>query len=236
MAVLPGVLGGVDDAPLLRVSTSAGGSASRSGATPGVWSYGARGLPGIRRGGPVGSPARPGSLPWGTMFCPSKPRPQCLDRASRSPTSAAVTTSTAGSSTTPAITSPGHAQTLAACGCADCAAAARERGVDLDDVRETSRGLADDLRGLGADYLLAISRGRVRSASPASSRAARASSPGSTVRAAILADAVRASLVAAVADRVASARRLRQRRLPAERRAARRPHVYAPGPRQAPRI
>jgi hypothetical protein len=43
-------------------------------------------------------------------------------------------------------TSPAHGGTLLACGCGDCEAAARERGVELDAVRDDLRALYDDIR------------------------------------------------------------------------------------------
>jgi hypothetical protein len=53
-------------------------------------------------------------------------------------------------------TSPAHAGTLLACACDDCELAARERGVDLDAVRDDVRGLAHDLGAGNADQILAL--------------------------------------------------------------------------------
>jgi hypothetical protein len=155
MAVLPGVLGGVDDAPLLRVIDECRRLGLEIWGHAGVWSYGAEVFPEFAAVDLWGRPLVPGSLPWGTMFCPSKSglnawiADSLRDVAERYDLDGWFLDHAR-------FTSPGHSQTLAACGCPDCAAAARERGVDLDDVRNDLRGLADDLRRLEPNHLLAL--------------------------------------------------------------------------------
>src|SRR4051812_44180626 len=72
MAVLPGVVGGVDDGPLLRVIDACRRLGLEVWGHAGLWSYGAEVFPEFAAADLWGRPLVPDSLKWGTMFCPSK--------------------------------------------------------------------------------------------------------------------------------------------------------------------
>jgi len=121
----------------------------------GVWCYGGEVSPEFTAVDLWGRPLVPGSLPWGTMFCPSKTDLNAW--IARSLADAAARYDLDGWFMDHArYPSPGHAASLFACGCMDCAAAAAERGLDLDAVRAEFDGLFGDLRGAGPDALVAL--------------------------------------------------------------------------------
>lgn len=147
MAVLPGVVGGVDDGPLLRVLEACARLGLEVWGHAGAWCYGAEVFPELAAVDLFGRPMLPASLPWGTMFCPSVPELHAWLGASLA--EAAARYDLDGWFLDHArYPSPGFAPGLLACGCDRCAAAAAERGVDLDACRADIRALAVTLRGL----------------------------------------------------------------------------------------
>ena len=123
MAVLPGIVGGVDDGPLLRVIDECRRLGLEVWGHAGLWSYGAEVFPELAAVDLFGRTLLPDSLPWGTMFCPSKAA--LNDWIARSLADVAARYDLDGWFVDHArYTSPGHGPTLLACGCADCAAAA----------------------------------------------------------------------------------------------------------------
>lgn len=135
MAVLPGVVGGVDDAPLLRIIDECRRLGIEVWGHAGVWCYGAEVFPDLAAVDLFGRPMLPASLPWGTMFCPSTPAPRAWLAASLA--DAAARYDLDGWFLDHArYPSPGFAPALLACGCATCEAAAAELGVSFDACRE----------------------------------------------------------------------------------------------------
>ena len=203
MAVLPGIVGGVDDASLLAVIDECRRLGIEIWGHAGLWSYGGEVFPELAAVDLFGRPLLPDSLPWGTMFCPSKP--VLNDWVARSLADAAARYDLDGWFVDHARhTSPGHGPTLMACGCADCAAAAGEHGVDLGTCRDDLVALLHDLRQAGPERLVALAEG-----GPTAVLGWLEARPGVLawfeVRARILADRF-ATLAAAVA--AASARRV----------------------------
>jgi hypothetical protein len=186
MAVLPGVVGGVDDAPLLRVTEECRRLGLEVWGHAGVWCYGAEVFPELAAVDLFGRPMLPASLPWGTMFCPS--RPELHAWMADSLADAAGRYDLDGWFLDHARhPSPGFAPGLLACGCDRCAAAAAGHGVDLDGCRRDIRALAAALAGLTPRAVTALSE-----AGPAGLAGWLARFPGVLrwldVRAAILAD------------------------------------------------
>src|SRR5438552_8973236 len=156
MAVLPGIVGGVDDGPLLRVIAECRRLGLEVWGHAGVWPYGGEIFPEFAARDLWGRQLVPDSLPWGTMFCPSK---AALNRwIAASLADAAARYDLDGWFLDHArYTSPSHGPTLFACACSDCAAAALERGVDLNDVQgdvERNGGPAASLATIRSDALL----------------------------------------------------------------------------------
>ena len=175
MAVLPGdPRRGRRRAARCASSTSAAASGSRSGAMP---ASGATAPRCSRSSRPwtcgADRSVLPGSLPVGNDVLPQQGRAERRGSRSRWRTPPGATTSTAGSSTMRAITSPGpRRQRCSRARARDCEAAARARGVDLDDVRgDLAAAMRSSRTRHGAD----------RSAeSPAGSSGSRCSGTGST--------------------------------------------------------
>jgi len=145
MAVLPGVVGGVDDSLLLQVIEECRRLGIEVWGHAGVWCYGAEVFPDLAAVDLFGRSMLPASLPWGTMFCPSQPGPRAwlaeslADVAGRYDLDGWFLDHAR-------YPSPGFAPALLACGCGHCETAARELGVDLDDCRRDVLALADALR------------------------------------------------------------------------------------------
>ena len=113
----PGSSGGVDDGPLLRVIDECRRLGLEVWGHAGAWSYGAEVFPEFAAVDLWGRPLVPGSLPWGTMFCPSKPDLNAW--MARSLADVAGRYDLDGWFLDHArYTSPGHGPTLLACGCA----------------------------------------------------------------------------------------------------------------------
>jgi hypothetical protein len=148
MAVLPGVVGGVDDGPLLAVLDACARLGLEVWGHAGVWCYGAEVFPELAAVDLFGRSLLPESLPWGTPFCPSNPELEAWIAASL--VEAAGRYGLDGWFLDHARhPSPGFAPALLACGCDRCGAAAAARGVDLDVCRRDLRGLAAALRSAG---------------------------------------------------------------------------------------
>ena len=155
MPVLPGVVGGVDDGALLEVIEACRRIGLEVWGHAGLWSYGAEVFPEYAAVDIFGRPLLPASLPWGTMFCPSRPDLNAwiatslseagrrydldgwfLDHA-RYPT-------------------PPFGRALLACGCQHCAIECHRRGLDIADVRSDATSLAAELQRLGPRQLKTI--------------------------------------------------------------------------------
>lgn len=145
MAVLPGVVGGVDDTPLMRVLERCAALGLEVWGHAGVWCYGAEVFPELAAVDVFGRPMLPASLPWGTMFCPTEPGLASWMAASLA--EAAARYELDGWFLDHARhPSPGFAPSLLACGCDRCGAAAMDHGVDLDTCRRDLLALAAALR------------------------------------------------------------------------------------------
>lgn len=146
MAVLPGVVGGVDDAPLLRVIEECRRLEIEVWGHAGMWCYGADVFPELAATDLLGRSVLPASLPWGTMFCPSV-----------GDLNAWIAESLAEATRTYDLDgwfldharypSPGFAAGLLACACPRCAETAVSLGVDIDDCRRDVMALAEALGG-----------------------------------------------------------------------------------------
>ncbi|MBX3031023.1 MAG: hypothetical protein KF809_12815 [Chloroflexi bacterium] len=155
MAVLPGIVGGVDDAPLLRIIEECRRLGIEVWGHAGVWCYGAEVFPEHAAVDLLGRPLLPGSLPWGTMFCPSAPAPRAWIAASLA--DAAGRYDLDGWFLDHArYPSPGFAPALLACGCGDCEVAGRELGVSFGTCREDLLRLAAALGRSDPDHLDAL--------------------------------------------------------------------------------
>lgn len=186
MAVLPGIVGGVDDAPLLRLIDECRRLGLEIWGHAGAWCYGAEVFPELAAIDLFGRPVLPASLPWGTMFCPT--RQPLADWITASLADAAGRYDLDGWFLDHArYPSPGFAPALFSCACPSCAAAAAEYGVDLAACREDALALADDLRAADAEGLV-----RLAAAGPAAVAGWLLRRPGVSrwleVRATILAD------------------------------------------------
>lgn len=158
MAVLPGVVGGMDDTGLLRVIAECRRLDLEVWGHAGMWCYGAELFPQFQARTLFGDLLVPGALPWGTMFCPSKP--ELHTWIARSLADAAARYDLDGWFLDHArYPSPGHGPSLLACGCQDCAAAAKAHGVELDAVRGDLRAFLGDLRQVAPDALVELARG-----------------------------------------------------------------------------
>jgi hypothetical protein len=112
--VVPGVLGGFDDAPLLRVTEECRRLGLEVWGHAGVWCYAGEVFPEYAAVDLWGRPLTPGSLPWGTSFCPSKP--DLHEWMLRSLADAAARYDLDGWFLDHArATSPGHLESLFAC-------------------------------------------------------------------------------------------------------------------------
>lgn len=160
MAVVPGIVGGVDDGPLRRVAEACRRLGLELWGHAGMWSYGAEVFPERATLDLFGRGPLPDSLPRGTMFCPSDAELNgwmgaafadatrrydldgwFLDHA-RHPT-------------------PAFPRGLLACACDRCETAAVEHGVDLDDCRRDVRALGERLRTIGPAGIRALGEGGV---------------------------------------------------------------------------
>jgi hypothetical protein len=148
MAVLPGVVGGVDDdAPLFAVLDECRRLGLEVWGHAGVWCYGAEVFPEYAAVDLLGRSALPASLPWGSMFCPSHP----VVRAwiVESITDAAARYDLDGWFLDHARhPSPAFGPGLLGCACRYCGEAAATAGVDLDDCRRDVLAFAESLRSL----------------------------------------------------------------------------------------
>lgn len=154
-AVLPGILGGFDDAPLLRLIEVSRGLGLEVWGHAGLWCYGGEVFPELAARDLFGRPLPEEAVPWGTMFCPSKT--QLNDWIARSLADAAGRYDLDGWFMDHArYTSPGHGPSLLACGCGDCAAAGAESGVDLARCRDALLALREDLATLGSERLVVL--------------------------------------------------------------------------------
>lgn len=154
-AVLPGVVGGFDDAPLLRLIEACRVLGLEVWGHAGLWCYGGEVFPELAARDLFDRELPEETLPWGTMFCPSKAA--LNDWIGRSLADAAGRYDLDGWFMDHArYTSPGHGPSLLACGCADCAAAGAERGVDLGRCRDALLALRDDLAAVGPERLAAL--------------------------------------------------------------------------------
>lgn len=155
MAVLPGVVGGVDDSPLLRVLDRCAALGLEVWGHAGVWCYGAEVFPELAAVDLFGRPMLPGSLPWGTMFCPTEPVLAAWVAASLA--EAAARYDLDGWFLDHARhPSPAFGPSLLACGCDRCGAAAAAHGVDLDSCRRDLLGLAAALRRMDARAIASL--------------------------------------------------------------------------------
>jgi hypothetical protein len=155
MAVLPGVVGGVDDGPLLRLTEACRRLGLEIWGHAGVWCYGAEVFPEFETVDLFGRSVLPASLPWGTMFCPT-----------REPLAGWIAASLADAAARYDIDgwfldharypSPGFGPGLLTCACPDCAAAASAKGVDLAACRDDALALLDDLRAADPEALVAL--------------------------------------------------------------------------------
>jgi hypothetical protein len=155
MAVLPGIVGGVDDAPLLRIIDECRRLGIEVWGHAGVWCYGAEVFPELAIIDLFGRPMPPESLPWGTMFCPSQPAPRAWIASSLADTASRYDLD--GWFLDHArYTSPGFAPALLACGCGHCEAAAAELGVSFDACREDIVRLGATLASTDPAALVAL--------------------------------------------------------------------------------
>lgn len=186
MAVLPGIVGGVDDGPLLAVIEACRREGLELWGHAGVWCYGGEMFREFAALDLFGRALTPGSLPWGTMFCPTHPEVHAF--VVRSLADAAARYDLDGWFLDHArYPSPGHPASLLACGCAHCASVARASGVDFDVCRADVQRLAAGLPNLDVEMLR-----RYAAAGPAGVAEFLSDYPGVTawfdVRAGILAD------------------------------------------------
>ena len=144
MAVLPGVVGGVDDAPLSRVIEACRRLGIEVWGHAGMWCYGAEIFPEYAATDLMGRSILPAALPWGTMFCPSVSELNAW--VAESLVEATRTYDLDGWFLDHArYSSPGFAAGLLACACARCAEAASSLGVAIDDCRADVLALAEAL-------------------------------------------------------------------------------------------
>jgi hypothetical protein len=143
-AVLPGVVSGFDDAPLLRLIEECRRLGLEVWGHAGLWSYGGEVFPELAVRDLFGRPLPGSSVPWGIPFCPSKPA--LHEWIKRSLVDVVRRYDLDGMFLDHArYPSPGDVPSLLACGCSDCEEWAAAWGYDFDACRSGLRALRETL-------------------------------------------------------------------------------------------
>jgi hypothetical protein len=134
-AVLPGIVGGFDDTPLLRVIEECRRLGLEIWGHAGLWCYGGEVFPDLAARDVFDRPLPASSQEWGIGFCPSKPA--LHDWITASLVDVARRYDLDGFFLDHArYPSPGDGAALLTCGCADCAREAARRGYDMAAFRD----------------------------------------------------------------------------------------------------
>lgn len=154
-AVLPGVVSGFDDTPLLRVIDECRRLGIEVWGHAGLWCYGGEVFPSLAVRDLFDRPLPENSLSWGTGFCPSKLA--LHEWIKRSVVDVARRYDLDGMFLDHArYTSPGYGPALLTCGCEDCQNEARARGYAVEDFRAGMRSLSRVLAKLTSAGVAAL--------------------------------------------------------------------------------
>lgn len=154
-AVLPGVVSGFDDTPLLRVIDECRRVGIEVWGHAGLWCYGGEVFPELAVRDLFGRPLPESSLPWGTPFCPSQPALHAWIKLSL--TDVVRRYDLDGFFLDHArYTAPGDGPSLLTCGCPACAQQATARGYDMGAFRSGLLALRATLATMSPGHLAAL--------------------------------------------------------------------------------